>query len=157
MGGAKEKMMNKKGVATEVIVGLVILIAIGIGVGGSLISSVTNYNQVTNEEHTFTTGTATAGYNNTITLTNKPAISGTLTVKTGLITLAETTNYTFNYANSVYTPVKNTTSAKLNFTYQYEQTGYVRSNTARTVIQLIIVFLAIGALMFVAKEVGMGQ
>lgn len=151
-------MMRKKGMgASEIIVGLIILVVIGIGVAGSLISSNSAYAAVTNESVTVPTGNS-MGHNGTVTLANQYLKTWKLSNNTK--TLVENTDYIVSDATGAQIRIVtnySTAQSKLNATYTYRQSGYIDSGTARTVAALIVVFLAIAALMFVAKEVGFGQ
>lgn len=147
--------MNKKGVgAIELMVGLIILVVIGIGVVGDLVTGVTTYPQVTNETVTMTQNSG-SGYNGTITLAHKPVIAGTYSISNTTKLLTETTNYIFNTDAGTARIITNYTSAALNITYKYQPAGYLQSSTARTVAGLIVVFIGIGALVLVTKEVGL--
>jgi hypothetical protein len=154
-----KKDMNKKGVgAIELLVGLIILVVIGIGVGGSLISSDTSLVSVSNETLTMTTTPAGAGgYNNTVSLAHEPVVAGSEVVRIPGFLLVRDANYSIDNKDATITSITNLTkNTAINVTYQYEPSGYVHSSTARMIVTLIIVFLAIGALLMVTKEVGLG-
>lgn len=143
----------------NVIVGVIILVAVGIGIAISTTNEQLNLVRVTNE-------TFSGVKNNTlISLAHEPVEANSEVVTNGslIFTRNGLINYTINNADAVITWNYNNTlgvlnnASTLNITYQYRPSGYISDPTTRTVVPLIIIILGIVAMVYVAKGIDIGS
>lgn len=140
--------MNGKSVMGMIIV-VILTVTVLIGVTDQQVGQVTNLQQITNESFT-------PILNKNVQLTaagDNPVVQGSLTLTNTTTVLTEGFEYHVDYVNGAINVSNGTNIQALNATYQFEPDGF-QSGTSATMLKLLVLFIAVGLLLFIGVKSG---
>ena len=132
----------------EIVIGVIIFVAVGVTLTQQFQDDRLDLRVVTNETVTLSAN-AQDGFNGTIDLNNDEISSLVVSNSTAVIVLD--TDYSVNTGGGIVTFITNYSISAFNASYNYEGVGYVSGGAARTVVGLLALFVALGAIVMVAK------
>lgn len=135
------------------IIGIVLILAAGFAVADQLTKDITTLDTVANESLTLTVNSE-GGFNGTVSLANEPVTVGSDVLTLGDSTLVRDTNYTIDTVDASVTVITNYTNSLLNASYSFEPSGFISSGITKTIVDLIPLFVAVVAILFVSNFIG---